>query len=114
MIVQNAISDQEFSVLEEKFSTLRGFLETSCSGDHVGEIERSNQTLKERIRTIWNRLPFKEYTPCLVTIGLVGYAIICLNNEYGYEGIASELSPRWLITGKYLEYKYHCQIGFGE
>ena len=49
----------------------------TSKNDHVPEVERAGRTLKERVRAVWNRLPYK-LTETMV-IQLTYYAYMMLN-----------------------------------
>ena len=65
---------------------------------HVGEVERSIRTIKERVRCTTHDLPFKIYPRILVT-GCVNYNLKRLNNLPADDGISSTMSPNTLVTG---------------
>ena len=49
-------------------------LNTVSANEHVPEIERHNQTIKEQTRSIINMLPFKGYPPRMI-IKLIYYCV---------------------------------------
>ena len=65
---------------------------------HLGEIERSNRTLKERTRSCVHGLPFKRLPKLMVT-HIVKDAVRCLNQFPWSNGISDTMSPDTLITG---------------
>ena len=68
------------------------------ANSHVGGIERSNRTLKERTRTCVHGLPFKRLAKLMV-IHIVKDAVHCLNQFPWSHGISNTMSPDTIITG---------------
>ena len=83
------------------------------SGDHVSLIENANKTIKQRIRSIWSTLPYREHMPRLITQELVAFTTTWINNNIPKNGISRTLSPREIMTGVKLDYKKHCKAPFG-
>jgi len=73
-------------------------LSIAGAGMHVGEVERSIRTIKERVRCTTHDLPFKIYPRILVT-GCVNYNLKRLNNLPADDGISSTMPPNTLVTG---------------
>lgn len=67
-------ADIEFEPLRSPFPSLN----TTGEDDHVPEIERYIQTVKDRVRSAYRMLPF-QYIPRLVLIQLVKNCILWLN-----------------------------------
>jgi hypothetical protein len=65
---------------------------------HVGEVERSIRTIKERLRACVHGLPFKR-VPKLLLTHMVTEAVRCLNLFPRRTGISRDLSPISLVTG---------------
>ena len=81
---------------------------------HVGEVERSIRTIKERVRCTIHDLPFKNYPRVLVT-GCVNYNLKCLNNLPADDGVSSTMSPNTLVTGaQSLDYSKLVKLHFGD
>ena len=68
--------DQEFATLESTFDIVE--INTTAAREHVGEIERSIRTIKERGRSISSTLPYTTLPKQLV-IHLVYYVVMFLN-----------------------------------
>ena len=66
---------------------------------HVGEIERSIRTLKERVRSTVHGLLFKRL-PKLMVKELTKHAVQCLNRFPWKNRISQEMSPNSIVTGK--------------
>ncbi len=67
--------DREFEKLEGLLGPIE--INTTASREHVGEIERSNCVVKERVRSISSTLPYKVL-PKQVVIHVVYYVVIFL------------------------------------
>ena len=84
-----------------------------CSeSKHVGEIERHNRTVKERVRGIFNTLPFKKM-PRRMVAEMVYAAVFWLNAFYPNKNALSNLSPRAIVTGLSINFLKHCKHEFG-
>ena len=66
--------------------------------DHVGAIERSIRTIKERARCICYKLPYKSYTKLMTEEMILGVTKM-LNAFPNKEGISSDLSPDAIVLG---------------
>eukprot|EP00978_Attheya_sp_CCMP212_P043302 scaffold280126_cov62-Attheya_sp.AAC.1 len=58
--------DGQFEPLRSELADLRINLNVVSNDEHVPEIERHIRTTKERVRCIYNTLPFKKIPPRLV------------------------------------------------
>ena len=85
---------------------------TSAS-EHVPEVERHIRVVKERIRGLYNSLPF-DRIPLLMMKQLVYYVIAWINNFPPKGGISKFISPRTLITGVNIDYNKHCKLEYGQ
>jgi hypothetical protein len=65
---------------------------------HVGEVERSIRTIKERIRACAHGLPFKSLPKLLLT-HIVADSVRCLNNFPRKHGVSATISPVSILTG---------------
>jgi hypothetical protein len=103
-------ADPEFQPLEGK---LEGTSLNLCAQDeHVHDVEQYIRSIKDRARSGYNSLPF-PYVPRLVVIRLVGNTVFWLNAFPVADGVSDTLSPRYLMTGKHLDFNKHVQIKFG-
>ena len=85
---------------------------TVSAGEHVPEAERYIRTVKERVQSTYNTLPFQRM-PALVIMEMVKTSIQWLNNFPPKGGVSPTMSPRAIITGKSFDYNKHCHIEFG-
>ena len=85
-----------------------------CGEDeHAKTVERSIRTTKERIRCKYHQLPFRRI-PARILIGIVIAVTASLNMVVAYNGVSSRYSPRYIITGKHIDFTKHCQVQTGE
>ena len=67
--------------------------------EHVGTIERSVRTVKQRCRALCHALPYRRYTKLMV-YSLVENAIYWLNTFPTSTGVIQQLSPASIVLGK--------------
>ena len=79
---------------------------------HVGEIERSIRTVKERLRSCAHGLPFKRL-PRLMVAHMVADTMRCLNQFPWPNGISDTLSPDAIVTGTTVPDYNRMRIEFG-
>ncbi|KAI2498511.1 Reverse transcriptase (RNA-dependent DNA polymerase) [Fragilaria crotonensis] len=89
-------ADNEFECIREDVRPVEVNAVTMDS--HVGEVERSVRTIKERLRTCVHGLPF-ERLPKLMIRHMVIEAVRCLNQFPWKHGISDDMSPAALVTG---------------
>ena len=65
---------------------------------HVGEVERSVRTTKERVRCTIQGLPYQWY-PAVLMKGVVDNATRCLNQLPAEDGLSNRISPMSIVTG---------------
>ena len=68
--------------------------------------------MKERIRGLFNTLPFKKL-PGQLVVDMVYTAVFWLNAFYLAQHTLSNLSPRAIVTGKTIDYNKHRKHEFG-
>jgi hypothetical protein len=74
-------------------------LNVVTADDHVGEVERSIRTIKERVRTLIHGLPFRRL-PKLIIKEMVFAAVKLLNQFPADGGISDTMSPYTIMTGR--------------
>ena len=74
--IDNIHADNKFACCKGALGSIK--LNIAGAGMHVGEVERSIQTIKERVRCITHNLPFKRY-PKVMSNACVTYNIKLLN-----------------------------------
>ena len=71
---------------------------TICSeNEHIGEIKRTNRTVKELCQGIYNTLPFKQL-PGQMIAEMVYAAVFWLNAFHPNRDLLHNLSPRLIMT----------------
>ena len=103
-------ADPEFQLLYEKlFTTL---INTTGTRDHVPEVERHIQVIKERMRAHHANLPFPRFLKRIM-IGLDKHIVIFLNAFTPKSGLSKTYSPRMIMTGKALDWRKSCKLPSG-
>ena len=111
--VTTAPMDGEFMPLCGGLAELGLRLNETSRDDHVGDIERYIRMVKERMRAIYNTLPFQKI-PAWLVIEMAKTAVFWLNAFPAAGGASQDLSPRTILTGQQVDYKCHCRFQFGE
>ena len=88
-------ADLEFKCLE---NLLPATIDCVAADDHVGEIERANQTTKADLRTLLQGLPFTRVPKLLVT-EVLRFVVKSRNQFPSNDGISTDLSPLSIVTG---------------
>ena len=102
--------DQEFECIRDELLGLHlhdgcGFLshgitlETCTTNDHVGEVERSIQTIKEVVRATAHGMPYRRLPQQLIH-RLVEYSTCTLNDFPYRNSVSKTLSPNTIVTGR--------------
>ncbi len=84
-IVRNAIAPRHLSIAGRE--------------EHVGPVERSIRTIKERARCICHSLPYKRYTKIMIQ-SLIETAVHWLNSFPSDDGVSTTLSPAAIVEGR--------------
>jgi hypothetical protein len=74
-------------------------LNVVATDSHVGEVERSIRTIKERNRKTVHGLPNK-CIPKLIVREIVKHSVMCLNQLLADDRVSDMLSPNMIMTGK--------------
>ena len=104
--------DGEFEHLHEEISLIGIYLNIVSHNEYVPKIERSEQTVKERVRAVMHTLPFKNL-PRWIIIEIVKAMIFWLNAFPINNGISKVLSPMTITTGRTIDYTMLCKIECG-
>ena len=111
--VTTALMDGEFVPLRGGLAEIGITLNETSRDEHVGDIERYIRTIKERMRSIYNTMPFHK-VPAHLVIEMAKTAVFWLNAFPVSRGVSRDLSPRTILTGQKVDYKRHCRFQFGE
>ncbi|MDG7001629.1 MAG: hypothetical protein JRN15_21230, partial [Nitrososphaerota archaeon] len=107
------LMDGEFENLRGDLADLNIALNTTARDEHVGDVERYIRTIKERMRAVYNTLPYRHMPPRLI-IEMAKHAVFWLNAFRQPNGIGGNRSPRSIIVGTNISYSRHCKYQFGE
>ena len=105
---------------DNEFEPLRNILDDEMGvraniapqGDHCPEAERNNRVIAERIRAIYNTLPF-DAMPKTMLKYLAMEAAERLNYFPAKGGISPYYSPYTLLNKQDIDYAKHCKHNFG-
>jgi hypothetical protein len=107
------LMDGQFECLHGDLASIGILLNTVSAGEHVPEAERYIRTIEERVRAIYNTLPYKRM-PALMIIEMVKASVLWLNSFPHPKGVSQELSPQSIVVGSEVDYNKHCRLEFGE
>jgi len=111
--VTHILMDGQFESLRADLGHLGIMLNTAAPNEHVPEIERYIRTLKERVRCVYNTLPFRSMPGRMIS-ELVYACTFWMNSFPQSDGISKSLSPRAIVTGQHIDYVKHCKLEFGD
>ena len=111
--VTTALMDGEFVPLRRGLAEIGITRNETSRDEHVGDIERYIRTVKERMRAIYNTMPFHQ-VPARLVVEMAKTAVFWLNAFPILGGVSGDLSPRTILTGQKVDYKCHCRFQFGE
>jgi hypothetical protein len=107
------LADNQFESMRGDLANLGAIINVVSRDEHVPEIERYNRTIKDRVRSAYNVLPFTHVPPVLI-VELV-YSQVFWRNMFALKGgISKTQSPAELILNRKLDFNAHCKIEFGE
>jgi hypothetical protein len=89
-------ADNKFECIRDDIYPITMNIVTADS--HVGEVERSIRTVKERLRTCVHGLPFKRL-PKLMIRHMIDDVVRCLNQFPWKNGVSATMSPAGLVLG---------------
>ena len=102
-ILSTLLMDGEFESLRGDLAELQITLNTVSNDEHVPDVERHIRTVKERVRCVYNMLPFSRM-PARLVIEMVYASNFWLNTFPPMDGISTTLSPRAIVTGTTVDY----------
>ena len=94
--IKHINADNEFECAKPAFPTI--FFNIVAADEYAGDIERSNRTLRDSMRTIVNDLPF-THCPRALIAGCAMYSIQWLNWIPKSNGLSNIMGEETLITG---------------
>ena len=96
LTVRDIHSDHEFECLRADLRPI--VMDVVPPDSHVGEVERSIRTIKDRLRSCVHGLPYKRL-PKLMVHHMVADAVRNLNSFPWKLGVSDTLSPATIVTG---------------
>ena len=107
--ITTVLGDNEFKPLRPWYPMLN-----MCAADeHVPDIERFIQTIKDSTRSTYSILPF-SHVPRIMIIHLVKNSVFWMNAFQSSDGVSSKYSPRYILTGSDVTYQHHVHEKFGQ
>ena len=93
--------DNEFECIREHMIPIP--MNIVAAREHLGSIERSNRTVKERTRCHVHRIPYVRY-PKEMIIGCVTHRVNILSQLPEHDSISEDQSPATLVLGAPIPY----------
>ena len=87
-------------------------LNKNAAWDHVPDIERHIQVVKERMRGVYGGLPYDRMNSRMI-VYLRKYVVMVINAFPPNSVLSRTYSPCNIITGKELDFKNQCRCPFG-
>ncbi len=110
--VQVMEGDPQFNKESLKQSLAPTTIESCAAEGHIGHIERSIRTVKERSRCYCQSLPYR-WMPKLMTQAMLHTVIYWLNSFLSTDGISKTMSPAAIVKGRGTPDFKHKRISFG-
>ena len=101
--------DRKFDCIIGNLSEIQISIKVLSNDEHVEDIERLNRTVKERVRKVYNTIPFKKI-PNIMIIELVDKVIFCINDLPHSPSVRGDLRPRQIVTSLTFNYNKHCHL----
>jgi len=87
--LQMAIMDGEFETIRGPLATMGIGLNCTAEDEHAPVVKRYIRTIKERIRSTYNALPFQHYPPRLI-VEMIYTSVFWLNTFPPHDRSSSE------------------------
>jgi hypothetical protein len=112
-VIRRLHCDGEFrGMMEQIEDDLDVKMNFTNAQDHVPEAEQNNQTIKERIRAAYHRLPYKAIPQIMIN-----YLAMIQANQLNLfpvkGGVSKYYSSRMILNQTNLDYTKHCVVPFG-
>jgi hypothetical protein len=104
--------DPELSFMQDTMLDLDIQINITLAKEHVPDIERPIRVIKERVRSLWHRLPNRTMSKIMIKVGVLE-AVRWLNAFPLKEGVSTTYSPQQIMTGMVYDYHKHCKYSFG-
>ena len=111
--MQLVLMDMEFEKIRDEFDTV--VVNTTATREHVAEIERAIQFIKERARCVLSDLRAAGFTHLhkLVVVHCIYFVVMMINAAPDSAGVSREFSPREIVTGLKIDVAKDCKVQFG-
>ena len=93
-------ADNEFDKAEIKDFLTPAIMNIYARLEHVGDIERSTRTIKERCRATCHSIPYKRFNKLMVRSLIEGIVHI-INSFTSKTGISNTMSPAMIVEGRH-------------
>lgn len=110
--IANIHGDNEFDMQKLREHLRPATLHIHGKNKHVGVIERSIRSVKDRCRSVCHSLPFRRYTK-LMTNSLVEYVVYWMNSFPARDGSSERISPAGIVLGRPSPNAKYRMIAFG-
>ena len=97
--VSTVEGDNEFDTVDLRNVLQHRNLMIAGRNEHVGPVERSIRTIKERARCTCHSLPYKRY-PRIMLQSLIENSVFWLNNFPANDGVSETLSSAAIVEGR--------------
>ena len=111
--ITEVLMDGQFEPTRGDLAVMGILLNTVLADEHVPEVERYIRTIKERVRSVYNSLPFKR-VPVLMITEMVALSVLWLNSFPQKGGVSKTMSLRGIVVGSNMDYLKHCCLEFGK
>jgi hypothetical protein len=112
-IRQAALVDGKFEPLLVELAVMGIYLNTVEPDEHVGDIERYMRTITQRMRAIYNTLPFKKVLHPMI-YEMAKSSFFWMNAFPSPQKVSRVLSPLTITIGQTLVKICQCSYQFGE
>ena len=113
-IVTDIWCDGEFeTLLDEVKDEMNVTIHCVAANNHDGPVERSNRTIKERVRCVYHSAPYRAMPKIMIKY-LVRDMARRLNFWPVKGGISKHYSPRQIVTGRRMYDEHHGKWKFGQ
>ena len=111
--VNKVFTDRQFESLRAPLASICIQLNTTSVSEHVPEVERHIQTLKEHLRATLHLTPYKRFPSRMIHEGVIG-TNYWMNSFGPLDGIHPTIPPRTIVTGIPNNHGKHMLIPFGQ
>jgi len=110
--ISHILGDGQFEKMDTSKIWEGVTLNIVTNNEHVPEVECYIRTIKERTRSVYNSLPFKNF-PNRLRVEILYAQVFRLNVFPSENGISKLRSPHNIVTGSGIEYNLHCKLECG-